>query len=126
MKVDVTVIAEFPDGMPHEVIAKLASASRHPAASKKTIVSSDSIKCLPGRLPLRRVAWQTHGIDYKHAIPEEVFHARMQAAAKYGIKLKRTIRRGENDGRDGQEIGPAVFWTWGEGDLMELAPPPAS
>ena len=126
MKVDVTVIAEFPDGMPHEIIAKLAKASRHPAASKRTLVSSDSLKCLPGRLPLRRVAWRTDGIDFKHAIPDEVFHARMQAAAKYGIKLKRTIRRGISDGTDGQEMGQAVFWTWGEGDLLELAPSPAS
>ena len=124
MKVDVTVIAEFPDGVPQDVIAKLAKATRHPAASNRTIVSGESLKCLPGRLPLRRVAWQTDGIDIEHAIPDDVFHARMQAAAKYGIKLKRTIRRGANEETEGQEAGQNVFWTWGEGDLMELAPSP--
>jgi hypothetical protein len=124
MKVDVTVIAEFPEGMSHEVIAKLAKATRHPAASQKTTVSCDGLKCLPGHPPRRRVAWETDGIDFKHAIPDEVFHARIQAAAKYGIKLQRTIRRGENDETDSPGRGQNVFWTWGEGDLMELAPPP--
>ena len=124
MKVDVTVIAEFPEGMSHEVIAKLAKATRHPAASQKTTVSCDGLKCLPGRPPRRRLAWETDGIDFKHAIPDEVFHARIQAAAKYGIKLQRTIRRGENDETDSPGRGQNVFWTWGEGDLMELAPPP--
>ena len=125
MKVDVTVIAEFPEGLPQDVIAKLAKATRHPAASGKTIVSSECLKCLPGHLPRRRVAWQTDGIDFKHAIPDNVFHARMQAAAKYGIKLRRTIRRGAGDETDRQSKGQTVFWTWGEGDLMELASPPA-
>jgi len=126
MKVDVTVIAEFPEGMPHDVIARLAKATRHPVDAGKTIVSCESMKCLPGRLPRRRVAWKTDGIDFKHTIPDEIFYARIQAAAKYGIKLKRTIRRGVSDETDGQEMGQAVFWTWGEGDLMELAPSPAS
>ena len=124
MKVDVTVIAEFPEGMPPNVIAKLARATRHPAASQKTTVSCDGLKCLPGRPPRRCVAWKTDGIDFKQAIPDDVFQARMQAAAKYGIKLQRTIRRGENDDTDSPERGQTVFWTWGEGDLMELAPPP--
>ena len=125
MKVDVTVIAEFPEGMPHAVITKLAKITRHPAASKKTVVSCDGLKCLPGQPPRRRVAWKTDGIDFKHAIPDEVFRARIQAAAKFGIKLQRTIRRGANDEADGMGKGQSVFWTWGEGDLMELAPPPA-
>lgn len=124
MKVDVTVTAEFPDGMSQNVIAKLARATRHPAASKKTTISCDDLKCLPGYPPRRRVAWKTDGIDYKHAIPDAVFHARMQAAARYGIKLRRIIRRGASDGEEDQEKGQTVFWTWGEGDLMELAPPP--
>ena len=124
MKVDVTVIAEFPEGMSQEVIARLAKATRHPAASKKTTVSCDGLKCLPGRPPRRRMAWETDGIDFKHAIPDEVFHARMQAAAKYGIKLQRRIRRGVNDESDSSQRGQTVFWTWGEGDLMELAPSP--
>ena len=125
MKIDVTVTAEFPDGIPQDVVTRLAKATRHPAASKKTVVSCDGLKCLPGRPPRRHVAWETDGIDFRHAIPDDVFHARIQAAAKYGITLQRTIRRGVGDESEGQERGQTVFWTWGEGDLMELASPPA-
>jgi len=126
MKVDVTVIAEFPESLPQRVVAKLARTTRHPAATGKTVVSSERLESLPGHPPRRRVAWKTDGIEFKHAIPDEVFQARRQAAAKYGIKLQRTIRRGVGDGADGRDNGQTVFWTWGEGDLMELAPPPAS
>lgn len=126
MKVDVTVIAEFPEGLPQDVIAKLARTTRHPAVTGKTVVSSKRLQCLPGHLPRRRVAWKTDGIEFNHTIPDEIFQARRRAAAKYGIKLQRTIRRGASGETDGQDNGQTVFWTWGEGDLMELAPPPAT
>ena len=125
MKVDITVIAEFPDGIPHDVIAKLARASRHPAASGKTTVSDEGIRVHKGRMPRRRMAWETNGIDLKHAISDEIFCARRQVAAKYGIELKRTVRRVDMDRATGIGVDQTVFWTWGEGDLMDLAPTPA-
>lgn len=125
MKVDVTVIAEFPEGIPPEVIAKLARVTRRPAASHETTLSDEGLRVPTGRMPRRRLAWRTVGVDYEQTIPEEIFRARSRVAAKYGIKLKRTLRRADADGTTGLDPNQTVFWTWGEGDLMELAPLPA-
>ena len=125
MKVDVTVIAEFPDGIPHEVITKLARVTRHPAALPKTTLSDEGLPAAKGGIPRRRMAWRTDGVDYEQTIPDETFRARMQVAAKYGIMLERTIRRADADGTTDPDPDQTVFWTWGEGDLMDLAPMPA-
>jgi len=125
MKVDVTVIAEFPDGIPPNVIAKLARVTRHPAALHRTTLSDEGFRASKDRTPRRRMAWRTDGVDYEQTIPDETFRARMQVAAKYGIMLERTIRRADADGTTGLDPDQTVFWTWGEGDLMDLAPMPA-
>jgi hypothetical protein len=124
MKVDVTVIVEFPEGMPRDVITKLARVTQHPAALEKTTVTDERVTAPKGSLPRRHVIWKTDGIDIKDATPDDVFQARVRAAAKYGIKLTRTIRRIDRDGATVLDPKATVFWTWGEVDLMELAPLP--
>jgi hypothetical protein len=124
MKVDVTVIAEFPAGMSLDAIARLAEVNRHPAAIKKTTVAWGPSKVSGGRRPRRVVKWQTSAVDLRYTTPDEVFQARLRVAAKYGISLRRTIWRSEIDESANAERGQTVFWTWGEGDLMDLAPLP--
>ena len=122
MKVAVTVIAEFSKGMPYDEIDKLVRKNNRPTVWKDATVTYGLVQPPNGARSRRMVEWKSECVDLKDTTSDDVFDAQVRAAAQRGIKLKRTIRNLENDQCPGSLLNQTVFWTWGEGDLIE--PPP--
>ena len=122
MKVAVTVTAEFSDGMPYGVIDKLMREKNHPTIVKNATVTYGLVQPPNGARPRRTVEWKSDDVDLKNTTSDKVFRAQVHAASARGIKLKRTIRKLENDNCHGSFLNQTVFWTWGESDLIDQPP----
>lgn len=120
MKVELTVIAEFPPDVTYGKVKKLAQNLGHSKALRASTLTHASICPSNGSPPRHQLKWEVPCIDTKDIAPDSVFTARKQMAAAYRIKLSRIIRRLDRDESPGFDPHPTVFWTWGEGDLMDL------
>jgi len=122
MKVELTIIAEFPPEVTYGKVKKLARNLDHSKALRAATLTHESICPSNGSPPRHQLKWEVPCIDTKDIATDSVFTAKKQLAAAHRIKLKRIIRRLDRDVSSGLEPTPTVFWTWGEGDLMDLAP----
>ena len=56
-------------------------------------------------------------------IPSQaIFTAGAAKVASFGVKLTRRIEKRHRDFMPGFAPNPKVYWTWGDGDLMEMIP----
>ena len=120
MKVELTVIAEFPPDVTYGKVKKLAQNLGHAKALRTSTLTHASICPSNGSPPRHQLKWEVPCIDTKDIAPNSVFIARKQLAAAHRIKLKRIIRRLDRDENPGSNPHPTVFWTWGEEDLTDL------
>ena len=114
MKVEVTVIAEFPGGMPYGVIEKLAEENGHPAVMQNATVTRGLIQKPDGTPPRRIIRWKSDGVDFQDTTSEDVFKAQARAAAEQGINLVRRIKKLDQDRGPQTNQNETVFWTWGD------------
>ncbi len=114
MKVEVTVIAEFPGGMPYGVIEKLAEENGNPAVMQNATVTRGLIQVTDGAPPRRIIRWKSDGVDIQDTTSEDVFKAQARAAAEQGIKLVRRIKKLDQDRCPETNRKQTVFWSWGE------------
>ena len=122
MKVELTVIAEFPPEVTDGKVKKLARNMKHSKALRAATLTHESICPSNGSPPRHQLKWEVPCIDTKDIAPDSVFTAKKQLAATHRIKLKRIIRKLDRGVNSGIEPTPTVFWTWGEENLMDLAP----
>lgn len=112
MKVAVTVTAEFPPEMPSDVIEKLARESASPAFVRGASVTHIELTSSEGYLRRRLIEWKNDCVDVQDTDSNGVFQAQLAAAAERGIRLARTIRKLEPDGRPGEEMANTMSWSW--------------
>ena len=122
MKMELTVIAEFPPEVAYGKVKKLARHLEHSKALRAATLTHESICPSKGSPPRHQLKWEVPCIDTKDIAPDAAFTAKKQLAAAHRIKLKRIIRKLDRDVSPELDLTPTVFWTWGEGDLMDLAP----
>ncbi len=114
MKVEVTVIAEFPGGIPYGVIERLAEENGHAAVMQNATVTRGLIQKPDGVMPRRIIRWKSDGVDIQDTTSEDVFKAQARAAAEQGIKLVRRIKKLDQDRCPEVSRNETVFWTWGD------------
>ncbi len=122
MKVEVTVIAEFPEGISYGVIEKLARQNGHPAVLQNATVTHGLVQKPGGAKPRRIVRWKAECVDIEDTTSEDVFNAQVLAAKEQGIRLVRRIKKLQPDVRPSSHHQSPVFWTWGDEFLENDAP----
>lgn len=122
MKVELTVIAEFPPDVTYGRIKKLAQNLEHAKALRASSLIQASICPSNASPPRHQIKWEVPCIDAKEIAPDAAFTAKKRIFAAHRIKLKRVIRELDQDVARSPEPTPSVFWTWGEDALMELPP----
>lgn len=93
MKVELTVIAEFPPDVTYGKVKKLAQNLGHSKALRASTLPHPSICPSNGSPPRHQLKWEVPCIDTKDIASNSVFIARKQMAAAHRIKLSRIIRR---------------------------------
>jgi hypothetical protein len=122
MKVALTVNAEFPASIPVQKIKQLACKLGHPDV-RETTAQDHSMDNVAGKACThRQVSWTLDPVDMADIPSRAMFMAGAARVAPLGIKLTRRIDKVSRDIPSGLTPPPNVYWTWGEGDLMEMIP----
>jgi hypothetical protein len=114
MKVQYTLVAEFPTDRAFDRFEKLARDFGNPFIFDSANLTCEKITPLDGSATLHRMKWLVQSIDSNEVPSDAVFDAKADLAETYGIRLARRIRKLEPDGSPGEAVEPTVFWTWGE------------
>ena len=114
MKVQYTLVAEFPTDRAFDRFEKLAWDFGNPAIFDSANLTCEKITPLDGSAPFHRMKWLVQSIDSNAVSSDAVFDAKADLAETYGIRLARRIRKLEPDGSPGEDVKSTVFWTWGE------------
>jgi len=120
MKVELTVIAEFPPEVTYGKVKKFAQNLGHAQALRASTLTHASICPSNESPPRHQLKWEVPCIDTKDIAPDAVFTAKKRVFAAHRIKLKRVIRKLNQDVTSSPDPNPTVFWTWGEADLINL------
>lgn len=120
MKVELTVIAEFPPDVTYGKIKKLAQNLEHAKTLRASSLIQTSICPSNASPPRHQIKWEVPCVDTKEIASHAVFTAKKRIFAAHRIKLKRVIRKLDQSVTRNLEPNPTVFWTWGEEDLINL------
>ena len=124
MKMQYTVIAEFPTSVPHEKVENLVCKYGLPADRQNATVTSLEARPSGGSPGRYHLKWEMPCIDARKIPSNAMFAAGSQLLAKYGIRLNRTIQKLDLARNPESELKSTVFWTWGDDALIEALPAP--
>ena len=122
MKVKLTLNAEFPASIPLQKIEQIACQYGHPNIRSTARRKHRMRQASDPKSARRQVSWEMDRIDIADIPSRAMFTAGAARAATLGVKLTRQVEKRHRNTISNLPHRPTVYWTWGEGDLMELVP----